>query len=648
MANNTVTFDLSLAVKGFNQNLKKVDGKLNNFHKDFKSQAKSSSNAWSSFAGNLAANAVSFAAKGLSNLIAGMGDLARESIELAGIQEAAINDLEVALKGAGSFSRKASKDFQDFASSLQQTSIFGDEAILSTAALGVQMAKLSGDQLKSATLAAANMASALNIDLNTAMTLVAKSTTDNGSGLKRYGVVVEKGATQQETLANAIQSVNDKFSGAALGKINTYEGAIQQASNSYGDMLEEIGFVITKSPVMIDLIKNASKQFVEFGKFVSENKDQISDFVIEGIVFAIGGLQALIPAINPVVTTLKNMGLVFNILQNGLSSGVATISLIFSEMTLGVINSFRIMLEAIPDSLVPDGWKEGLESAAEHMDATSKNMVDQVMIDSEDMANSFNSILNPETVVSEDSIDTINEKLDAFREGVKESNAKFREDELKDKKKHDKDLAKIEKKRSEDLAKEAKKDSDFKEALFGKQVSWEEAGGKERAANLKSTLGTMATLSTSGSKTLATIGKAAAVSTATIDGIAAVQKALASAPPPFNFALAATVGIATAANVAKISGVNFQHGGIVGGSSFAGDNVQANVNSGEMILNRGQQATLFGQINNGGGNSAGMVEAINQLGNRIANMEIVMMADDNEIGRSVSRAVENGIILGRS
>ena len=44
----------------------------------------------------------------------------------------------------------------------------------------------------------------------------------------------------------------------------------------------------------------------------------------------------------------------------------------------------------------------------------------------------------------------------------------------------------------------------------------------------------------------------------------------------------------------------FADGGIVGGSSFLGDNMIARVNSGEMILNQSQQGKLFDMINNGG------------------------------------------------
>ena len=63
---------------------------------------------------------------------------------------------------------------------------------------------------------------------------------------------------------------------------------------------------------------------------------------------------------------------------------------------------------------------------------------------------------------------------------------------------------------------------------------------------------TLSGLSRSENKKLAAIGKAAAITTATIDGVLAVQKALASAPPPANYALAAATGAVAAANVAQI------------------------------------------------------------------------------------------------
>lgn len=96
---------------------------------------------------------------------------------------------------------------------------------------------------------------------------------------------------------------------------------------------------------------------------------------------------------------------------------------------------------------------------------------------------------------------------------------------------------------------------------------------KARLQGTQQFFGTLAQLSTSGNKKLAAIGRAAAIAQATIDGILAVQKALTAAPPPFNYALAAAVGVTAAANVAQIAGIGFRDGGYTGNggrSSVAG------------------------------------------------------------------------------
>ena len=73
----------------------------------------------------------------------------------------------------------------------------------------------------------------------------------------------------------------------------------------------------------------------------------------------------------------------------------------------------------------------------------------------------------------------------------------------------------------------------------------------------------------------------------TAQGVASASKL----PFPANLAAIATV-VATIASVFS-SLPKFADGGIVGGSSFFGDKLLARVNSGEMILNQGQQARLL-------------------------------------------------------
>ncbi len=73
------------------------------------------------------------------------------------------------------------------------------------------------------------------------------------------------------------------------------------------------------------------------------------------------------------------------------------------------------------------------------------------------------------------------------------------------------------------------------------------------------------------------------------------------------------LAVAGAAQIATITAnkptkPSFSSGGIVPGSSYSGDNVQANVNSGEMILTARQQKTLWNLAN--GGSSSGLKQQI--------------------------------------
>ena len=86
---------------------------------------------------------------------------------------------------------------------------------------------------------------------------------------------------------------------------------------------------------------------------------------------------------------------------------------------------------------------------------------------------------------------------------------------------------------------------------------------KAKVAAQKETLGTIASLQGESNKTLATIGKAAALTQIAIDTPVAISKALAAFPPPFNYAAAAAVGAAMAAQTARVTGIKLAEGGIV-------------------------------------------------------------------------------------
>lgn len=147
---------------------------------------------------------------------------------------------------------------------------------------------------------------------------------------------------------------------------------------------------------------------------------------------------------------------------------------------------------------------------------------------------------------------------------------------------------------------------------------------EQRLAGARSMFDALATLQNSSNKKIAAIGKAAAITQATIDGVLAVQKALASAPPPFNFIQAAIVGAVAAANVAQIAGM--ADGGLVKGKGGPREDKELRrLSPGEFVVNAAataQNRALLEQINRGARIPAlaegGLVRQVNAAASQVA------------------------------
>jgi tape measure domain-containing protein len=83
------------------------------------------------------------------------------------------------------------------------------------------------------------------------------------------------------------------------------------------------------------------------------------------------------------------------------------------------------------------------------------------------------------------------------------------------------------------------------------------------------------------------------------EAVAGATAAGAEIPFPYNIIAIAAGVAAVVAALASMS--KYAKGGIVGGNSYSGDRQMARVNSGEMILNRAQQGTLWNMLNGKGG-----------------------------------------------
>ena len=182
------------------------------------------------------AGAAYFGARGLINAI-------QSSLKLFAEQQLAEVKLESALG-------KTSATLKKYASALQQTTRFGDELILQGMA---QLAFFIKDekQLKIATKATLDLASAKGMDLVQAADLVAKSVGSSTNALSRYGIAAEGAVGSEERLLSITDEIANLFGGQAEATTASYQGALDQLSNSFGDMQEKIGQAL--APAIRDL-----------------------------------------------------------------------------------------------------------------------------------------------------------------------------------------------------------------------------------------------------------------------------------------------------------------------------------------------------------------------------------------------------------
>ena len=98
-------------------------------------------------------------------------------------------------------------------------------------------------------------------------------------------------------------------------------------------------------------------------------------------------------------------------------------------------------------------------------------------------------------------------------------------------------------------------------------------------------------------------------------------------------AIAAVLGAAIGAMSKAKSAGHFSGGGMILGNSYSGDNLTANVNSGELILNRAQQSSIAGQLQNN--NPLGNL----QLTSKVRGSDLLIVLDNTNSSRGGQRGM---------
>lgn len=309
------------------------------------------------------------------------------AIRAADQQITAERKLAAVLKATGGAAGFSAAQFKKRAAELQQATVFGDEAILGLQAQLASMREINGQEFDRATKAALDLSTVFDQSLKQSARQVGVALADPARGmtrLNRVGVTfteTEKQLVQQlqETgrMAEAQALILDKLEGAFDGVSEAVAegpiGAIKQAQNAIGDMVEAIG-------------KKVAPLVAAVAGFATDLAEKHLPKVLQAIrfatVFVFNALEATASAITEarvvVAKSLAAMGFGFENWQEIAGLAVDRVLLAIEQMRSRIVWVFT---DAIPGVLVwlRDNWRNILRDLGESARVQLTNLADNLV-----------------------------------------------------------------------------------------------------------------------------------------------------------------------------------------------------------------------------------------------------------------------------
>lgn len=245
----------SADIKSLQTKLKRMEGDLKTSNAAVKKTSNQFAGMWKQMLGGQVAFAM--VSKGLRSI----NRLMKDSIKAYGEQEKVERLLQTALQQTGKYSQAAFNDLKAYASQIQELTTVGDETSLKLMQLGLSMG-VSSDKIKDATKAAIGLSKAYDVDLKSAMKMVALAYEGDFNMLQRYMPELKKLKDNTEKQAIAFKRFGEGW-GIATAETDTAQGALDQLNNTIGDFKERIGESLTGSDEFKESIQKIKDIFAD-------------------------------------------------------------------------------------------------------------------------------------------------------------------------------------------------------------------------------------------------------------------------------------------------------------------------------------------------------------------------------------------------
>ena len=256
--------------------------------------------------------------------------------------------LNFALATTGEFSREASASMAAFATEIQKTTTFSDEAATQALTLAKNFG-LTNEKAKDLVKVATDLAAQTGDSLPAATERLLASLNGQSKALKDLGPAYKRLTEEQSLAGEGVRLVKEQLSGAAVLLSGKFSGALDQAKNNFSDIFEEIGKAIIQNPKLVASINLLSGVFASLAEKIGDNKDVISNFVTDAIVTMAKGLISAIEALSNLNSALGKIKLKeFTIALTAATVASAAFFLVFKTgETIDVLLKTGSAIEAI-------------------------------------------------------------------------------------------------------------------------------------------------------------------------------------------------------------------------------------------------------------------------------------------------------------
>lgn len=253
-----------------------------------------------------------------------------------------IAKLNAAIESTHRFTQADSEGFQQLASDLQKVTTSSDEAITSAERLAISMGAQTSGQVERLTKAALDLSAGIGIDLDGAMMALGKALQGNATMFERWGFTVSQSGTASQKLDSILQQIQDRFGGQAAAEGKTFSGAVTRAKNALDDFYEEMGKLITESPLVKSMIDGIITGFQNASTWVNQNRDAFRGLAEQGIRYVQAVLSELLGYLQQLTnfTGLKTISDAFKVasswagdLENKAKEAVAQVGEITKTIT---------------------------------------------------------------------------------------------------------------------------------------------------------------------------------------------------------------------------------------------------------------------------------------------------------------------------